>query len=232
LMDNIQSRALAVDRMRKWRIANPEKAAALRLKEKLKNAKPERPKSPIAVAREAGEFTYFPGQACKKGHIGPYSVSEKRCIECRNERAKIAYSRDLIKSKQVRREYYSANRLKILSRAKSPEQRQEATIRMAQWKRDNPERSRSLHRNRKAKLRSAEGSHTGDDIKRLFIAQKGKCAYCAVSLKNGYHVDHIVAIANGGSNDPRNLQLACAPCNMSKGASHPIDFARRKGRLL
>lgn len=53
---------------------------------------------------------------------------------------------------------------------------------------------------------------------RQFVWQRdeGRCAYCGAD--NGeFHVDHIVPVAKGGSNDPENLTIACAPCNMSKG---------------
>lgn len=46
------------------------------------------------------------------------------------------------------------------------------------------------------------------------------------------HVDHIKALARGGSNWPSNLQLTCGPCNNRKRAIDPIEFARRNGRLI
>lgn len=43
------------------------------------------------------------------------------------------------------------------------------------------------------------------------------CVYCGT--RNGpFEVDHIVAVANGGTHDPDNLALSCRPCNRSKGA--------------
>lgn len=41
-----------------------------------------------------------------------------------------------------------------------------------------------------------------------------KCQYCLCGDAN--HVDHIVPKAKGGSDDPGNLILACAPCNIRK----------------
>lgn len=47
------------------------------------------------------------------------------------------------------------------------------------------------------------------------------CRYCGA---NGpgvkLHVDHIVAVANGGTNDLSNLVTACQDCNLGKGARH------------
>ena len=65
--------------------------------------------------------------------------------------------------------------------------------------------------------------------------QKGKCAYyatCRKSIRNGFHIDHILALSKGGSNWIRNIQLTCASCNLSKQAKHPLVFARQIGLLL
>lgn len=53
----------------------------------------------------------------------------------------------------------------------------------------------------------------------VFKRDSFTCQYCgshppAVIL----HVDHIVAVANGGENDSDNLVTACEPCNLGKGA--------------
>lgn len=85
----------------------------------------------------------------------------------------------------------------------------------------------------KARKRGALGSHTKGDIKAIFGAQRGRCAYCRQRLpKTGYHVDHITPVSKGGSNDRRNLQLTCARCNISKKDKDPIVFARYTGRLV
>lgn len=52
-----------------------------------------------------------------------------------------------------------------------------------------------------------------------------QCAYCGSSPPDVLlHVDHIVAVADGGTNDPANLITACANCNLGKGA-RAIDSA-------
>lgn len=69
-------------------------------------------------------------------------------------------------------------------------------------------------------------------IKRIGELQRWKCAACRESLKNGYHVDHIVALAMGGEHKQSNLQLLCPTCNVRKSAKDPIDFMRARGFLL
>jgi 5-methylcytosine-specific restriction endonuclease McrA len=71
---------------------------------------------------------------------------------------------------------------------------------------------------RRARKRLAGGHYTGSDITELLEKQSGCCAYCGVSLVDGYHIDHVVPISRGGSNWPENLALACPRCNDSKGS--------------
>jgi 5-methylcytosine-specific restriction endonuclease McrA len=55
-----------------------------------------------------------------------------------------------------------------------------------------------------------------------------KCHYCRCEL-NFFTatVDHYYPRFRGGSNDPLNFRLACAPCNNAKGSMHPRDFKKR-----
>lgn len=49
---------------------------------------------------------------------------------------------------------------------------------------------------------------------------KYRCVYCGVHAKKRgvkTHVDHIVPLAKGGSNEISNLCLACEACNLKKG---------------
>lgn len=113
-----------------------------------------------------------------------------------------------------------------------------ATEWVRQWARRNPEknleRARLGQHRRRARKMAAGGSHTADDIHKLLWLQVHLCAHpwCRVSIKDKYHIDHIVALARGGSNDRRNIQLLCPPCNLKKNAKHPIEVARQNGFLL
>lgn len=45
------------------------------------------------------------------------------------------------------------------------------------------------------------------------------CQYCGVKGQDAVlHIDHVVSVADGGTNDWRNLKTACAECNVGKGA--------------
>ena len=50
----------------------------------------------------------------------------------------------------------------------------------------------------------------------LKVVYKGKCQYCGA--RGAGHADHIIPKARGGLDTLDNLILACASCNLRKGA--------------
>jgi 5-methylcytosine-specific restriction endonuclease McrA len=101
-----------------------------------------------------------------------------------------------------------------------------------EWYYANPTKASAQRANRRALVKSAEGTHTAEDIQRIGTLQKWRCHWCGKSIKRGYHVDHIQPLSKGGTNWPSNLAIACGHCNLSKHNSDPIAFAMRRGRLL
>lgn len=46
-----------------------------------------------------------------------------------------------------------------------------------------------------------------------------RCVYCGATAKQAeLHVDHIVPVVSGGTDDPSNLATACVDCNLGKAA--------------
>lgn len=124
------------------------------------------------------------------------------------------------------------NSAKVLAYNSKPEVRQATNARTAAWARSNPEAKKAHFYNRLAMKKRVGGKHTAADIKQLFRLQRGKCACCHVSIKDGYHVDHVYPLSLGGSNNKSNLQLLCPTCNLKKGAKSPERWAAENGRLL
>lgn len=115
------------------------------------------------------------------------------------------------------RAYYRANRELALTRA-------------AEWQAANPEKRKVHHANRRARSvgRLSLGLPT-----LLLSEQGGKCCYCFVDLTTtGYHMDHWVPLAQGGSNDDDNIVLACPACNMKKSARMPMVFMAKVNKWL
>lgn len=147
-----------------------------------------------------------------------------------------AANRELILAKQAA--YKAANPEKVAAskeayKAANPDKCNAAK---RAWQIKNPEKRAANKRNRRARTRNSDGSHTAADVRAIFDNQGGLCANCHAKLfksgKQKFHVDHIMPLALSGSNRPENLQCLCPPCNLSKGAKHPIDFAQSMGKLL
>lgn len=82
-------------------------------------------------------------------------------------------------------------------------------------------------RERRAKLRGLEGSHTKEDVLSIIEMQSWLCVYCKTDLSaSGYHVDHIVPLAKGGGNGKDNIQCLCARCNQRKSDKMPDEWIK------
>lgn len=148
--------------------------------------------------------------------------------------------KELARCKQWRSSLDEASRQKINTqrrvwreRSKSdPEWVEKRNAYARRYYREKPNITAAGHK-RRALKRGSIGSHSAADLLTILKSQNGKCAYCRLSLsKRKKHVDHIIPLSCGGSNDRTNIQYLCAPCNLTKGAKDPILFAQGLGRLL
>lgn len=99
------------------------------------------------------------------------------------------------------------------------------------WRNAHKEQARLHCLRHKARKRHALGSHTLEDIHAQYRRQKGKCYYCHKSVGTDYHVDHVVPLSRGGSDDISNIVIACSHCNCSKHNKLPHEWGDG-GRLL
>jgi 5-methylcytosine-specific restriction endonuclease McrA len=111
--------------------------------------------------------------------------------------------------------YRESNREKIASgqRAYDAANREKNNARTKIWSEENREKRNSKEAGRRAR----KLNQTPD----LNIAEKVEiqCMYLYNQIMPGdWHVDHIVALANGGLHHPANLQILSKFDNLSKGA--------------
>lgn len=143
------------------------------------------------------------------------------CKQCAYQRGK-RYNKEHKEEKQTKRKIYEElHRERIRDRF-----REYCHTHSEQYRiHDDKKRMRRLQ---------VPGSHTAKDILAQYERQKGKCYWCGKKVhkgKNGYHRDHIVPLARGGSNNPDNLVIACHSCNESKRDKLPHEW-HQGGRLL
>lgn len=83
------------------------------------------------------------------------------------------------------------------------------------WRKKCPELVAAQQRRRRAKRVNAVGTHTHEQSLARFLYYGGVCWIC--QQRPGTHLDHVIALCNGGTNWPANLRPACSKCNSGKG---------------
>lgn len=195
-----------------------------------------------AEARSAGLKRYFTGRPCKYGHVAERHAAGAHCVEC--ERLWVENNRDFVRRRNSKwnkknrpamraavkrwalKDPEKAKRIKAASKKRNAPK---IVVYMARYVRDNPDKYRAYNSRRRARTRQG---YSDADVQKLKALQRGKCALCFLRFGKRYHVDHILPLARGGSNERTNIQLTCQRCNLSKSARDPIEHAAKLGRLV
>ncbi len=57
----------------------------------------------------------------------------------------------------------------------------------------------------------------GNDVRRLYDSQDGRCFYCGGDLNGAFRIDHKTPLGRGGTDARENLCCACEVCSRQKG---------------
>lgn len=179
-------------------------------------AKPPKPPEDTrqcAICKERFPATpeYFYPQKEKPGGIRYY------CRKCSSKKASGYRNADLEKNHQQQK-------------ALREKHHEYQINRLLKYRQSYPEKYLAYNRNRAARKKAVAGKHTPQQIQEQYERQGKKCYYCHKKLIK-FHVDHVVPISRGGSNDPDNLVITCAFCNQSKHDRLPHEWPEG-GRLL
>lgn len=165
----------------------------------------------------------------KCGVIAPYRTADQITADA-------VIRRD--KQEQRRSEYRLLLEQQAVSRERRSSDPQYQEMVRAQWRERYHDTSkeqlrplwRSVKHTKRAHAHGTDSHVTATDVRAL-LASAASCAYCGADLTtcdgglirdSDATIDHIVALARGGSHMLSNLTVACWGCNASK-RNHPIE---------
>src|ERR1700722_11262897 len=142
-------------------------------------------------ARAKGLKRYFTGNPCSHGHLSERFVSNCGCIQCAYDRtnrwgAENAHKKranfiNFITKNPQYRGSWAANNPHSIRKSKRKwyiENAEHQVKRALDWAKKNPEKSRTNVRNRSARRKKAQGSHTTEQIIKMLENQRWLCAAC------------------------------------------------------
>lgn len=220
-----------------WRLANKEKLIAYAAARHA--AEPEKSKAASKAWRAANPDKVIAQHASWYANNAEHARAKSAAWRKANpEKAKAAdaawYAANTDKVKVRHAAWHEANadRSKANSAAYRAANPERISATQKEWFAANPNAKRVYEQNRRARKRESGGVLSRGLSAKLFFLQKGKCVCCGLPLGDGYHMDHIIALSQGGANSDDNVQLLRMRCNIQKKAKHPIDFMQERGFLL
>ena len=231
-------------RRRAYYHANPERVALHRQRTKAKHKERDRElaRKRRAENKEAVNARQRERRAANKEKLN----ADRRANWEKNKEREMARAKawtkanpEKVRSGQIAYRIANEEKLKAARKAWQTANAEKVKEGHKSWRAKNWPKVLSYNRIRKSRLRDAGGSHTGEDIIAIWKRQGRKCAVpnCTHPIsakpgKNHYHVDHVKAVVNGGSNDPSNLQILCSFHNIQKHDQDEYEWAQSIGRLF
>ena len=160
-------------------------------------------------------------------------MPEKRCCTCKEVKSLDEFSKDRTTKDGLK---YQCRRCRSAWHEQSRDKRlaQMAQWRAAhpgyqkEWRRKNPGRAAAIDAAKRHNRRARGGKKiSAATVSEIMEASGGVCPYCNLPIGNG-HLDHVVALANGGTNVRENLIWVCESCNNEKGTKPLYEFLVQK----
>jgi len=171
-----------------------------------------------------------------------------QCKKCLSEKkyGKLEKPRTVYKSDQERviaarkrsKDWYATNtgraKERIAAWSKTEHGKAKCKESLARRKANNPEYWRRKKKRDKAIRRAREYGAGELHTSSISVLEsynyknfgKGEfvCEYCKSLLGSDYHMEHVVALSNGGKNTTDNLAISCDTCNLQKGVKLIEDW--------
>ena len=172
-----------------------------------------------------------------------------QCRKCIAEKSKIYFEKNkeivLEKNKNYRKNNpEKMNNYKKKWLLNNPEKRKESRIK---WDKNNPDLIRAFTRRNNHKRRARKQDSVCEPYTETqVLAMYGtKCHICNLEIdmkaarkagkkgwENGLHIDHLIALANGGADTLENVRPAHGLCNIKKGAKETATAVPQLERAM
>ena len=193
-----------------------------------------------AVAKAAGETTYFTGRPCKHGHISLRQTLSGTCVECSKLIQKKHADKRIVNNPNWYKENYAKNaemhkQKSAQYRAQNPEKVRECYL--ASMRKRKPQKAAAEMARQAKKLQATPPWLTKEDLKQIdaiYVCAKETASFAGFDCS----VDHIVPLRGKevcGLHVPWNLRVVSRSYNSKKhnNLDNAIFFApSQKGGIL
>jgi 5-methylcytosine-specific restriction protein A len=143
-----------------------------------------------------------------------------QCKDCENKLMNARRKAEPVKRKAQCKTYNLKRREKMAQYRLRTRERNCATAK--EWRKNNPDKVRDRQHRRRARLLSAPRVER-IDRKAIIERDSSTCYLCRRTLaRDEVTLDHVLALARGGSHTADNLRVACMGCNVRKNV-HPVE---------
>lgn len=170
----------------------------------------------IRRSRKDGRYCYC--RDCETVRVTAYSADPaRRAAKKAYDLARHGWVSETARARA--RQRYAANRDAKVAQA-------------AAWQIANPTRRAAIASAYKHRRRAIERAGiSGPEQARWTLAQVKICHWCGIDCAERFHIDHYMPLSKGGAHEITNLVIACPPCNMSKQAKDPVQFAAERAQF-
>jgi hypothetical protein len=105
------------------------------------------------------------------------------------------------------------------------ESKEKVRVKNKKWRVANKDKVNTFTRTRRARKHGASGFCSAEQAAARIAYYGGACAYCGGPYEQ---LDHVIAIACGGSSWPANLRPSCRYCNQSKSDKPLAEWLRSR----
>lgn len=177
-----------------------------------------------------GEWKLFSEYAESRGAKSGTRSLQANCVQCSAVLAADWAKKNPLRRREINRK--SAERNKGKKKTLTAEQRDRKNALAREWRKKNSEKVRTWNKLRTHRQRAAGDMPSAPDLHYTRCMQDSRCTYCGDLLGvdgSSIHLDHKVPVSRGGTNDGKNLQWLCGPCNMKKGTQTHEEYSAKVG---